>query len=85
MMIIVRQPDRHEFGIHADRICIETAGHGRYRLIGADGVVMEVPGGKVEHVRLSAAKPAGKPSSENVRGRIRKAGAFLSGMRGRRR
>ena len=83
MMIIVRQPDDHEFGVHTDRTCIETGGHGHYRFIGADGVFMEVPGGKVEHVRLSAAKPAGKPSSENVRGRMRKAGAFLSGMRGR--
>ena len=44
---------------------------------------MEVPAGKVEYVRLAEAKPVGKPASEHVRGRIRKAGTFLAGMRGR--
>ena len=83
LIIIVRQSEGHECGANADRTFLEAAGHGRYRLVDPGGVFMEVPAGKVEHVRLSEAKLAGKSASESVRGPSRKTVAFLSGMRGR--
>lgn len=53
MLSIVRQPDGHEFVVQADRLCIDSAGPGRYRFHDEAGTFMDVPAAKVEHVRLA--------------------------------
>ena len=53
MLFIVRQPDGPEFVVQADRLCIDSAGPGRYRFHDEAGTFMEVPASKVEQVRLA--------------------------------
>ncbi|MCY4598333.1 MAG: hypothetical protein OXF27_00210 [Acidobacteria bacterium] len=52
MLLIVRQPDGHEMGIHADRLEVETTGNGKFRFHGPHGTFMELPARKVDYIRL---------------------------------
>ena len=61
MIFVVRQKDGHEFGIEADRMCVEPAGIGRYRLVGTEGVFTQMPSSEFEHVRLSDTLPQPDP------------------------
>ena len=52
MLLIVRQPDGQEMGIHADRLEVETTGNGKFRFHGPHGSFIELPARRVDYIRL---------------------------------
>ena len=52
MLLIVRQADGQQIGIHADRLEVEFTGNGQFRFHGPHGSFIELPARKVDYIRL---------------------------------